>query len=200
MAQRPNAVGIAERQQAMAGDQRHHGIGAAQPLVHVAHGGEHVLGLQRHAARGAFELVRQHVEQHLGVALGVGVAVVGGEQLGAQRMRVGEVAVVHQHDAERRVHVEGLRLFLAVGVAGGRVAHLAQARRCPAAPRMLRVRNTSRTMPLALCMKNLRSSRVTMPAASWPRCCSSSKRVVEQLVDGCVADNADDSTHGAILF
>jgi hypothetical protein len=73
------------------------------------------------------QLVREHVEQHLGVALGVDVAVVGGEQLGLQRLRVGEVAVVHQHDAERRVDVERLRLFLAVRVAGGRVAHLAQA-------------------------------------------------------------------------
>lgn len=36
----------------------------------------------------------------------------------------------------------------------------------PGKARMLRVRNTSRTMPLALCMKNLRSSWVTMPAAS----------------------------------
>ena len=44
-----------------------------------------------------------------------------------QRLRVGQVAVVHEHDAERRVDVERLRLFLAVGVAGGRIAHLPEA-------------------------------------------------------------------------
>ena len=36
----------------------------------------------------------------------------------------------------------------------------------PGSARILRVRNTSRTMPLALCMKNLRPCWVTMPAAS----------------------------------
>ena len=34
---------------------------------------------------------------------------------------------------------------------------------------------TTRGLPLALCMKNLRSSWVTMPAASCPRCCNSSR-------------------------
>jgi hypothetical protein len=77
------------------------------------------------------------------------------EQLALSCVRVGQVAVVHQHDAEGRVDVERLRLFLAVGIAGRRVAHLAHAQ-LPGQARMLRVRNTSRTMPLALCMKNLR--------------------------------------------
>lgn len=58
-------------------------------------------------------------------------------------------------------------------VLGGMLKSLKPA--LPGKARMLRVRNTSRTMPLALCMKNLRPCWVTMPAASWPRCCSSSK-------------------------
>src|SRR5690349_17302641 len=37
--------------------------------------------------------------------------------------------------------------------------------------RMSRVRNTSRTSPRPLCMWKLWPSAVTMPAASWPRCC-----------------------------
>ena len=48
-------------------------------------------------------------------------------------------------------------------------------RALPGSARMLRVRNTSFTMPRALCMKHLVPSMVAMPAASWPRCCSSSK-------------------------
>src|SRR5204863_253231 len=44
----------------------------------------------------------------------------------------------------------------------------------PGSERMLRVRNTSRTMPGALCMWKELRSLVTMPAASWPRCCSRS--------------------------
>ena len=84
-------------------------------------------------ARRALELVREHVDQHLGVAAGVDVAAVDVEQLLLQRRRVGEVAVVDQDDAVRRVDVERLRLFLAVGVAGGRVADLAEPDRCRAA-------------------------------------------------------------------
>src|SRR3954468_19979670 len=37
--------------------------------------------------------------------------------------------------------------------------------------RMSRVRNTSRTRPGPLCMWKLWPSAVTIPAASWPRCC-----------------------------
>src|SRR5436853_1435101 len=42
----------------------------------------------------------------------------------------------------------------------------------PARLRMSRVRKTSRTRPGPLCMWKLWPSAVTMPAASWPRCCS----------------------------
>jgi hypothetical protein len=75
----------------------------------------------------ALNFVRQHVEQDFGIALGVDVAVVGVEQLGLERVGIGQVAVVHQHDAKGRVHVKGLRLFLAEGIACRGVAHLAQA-------------------------------------------------------------------------
>ena len=70
----------------------------------------------------------------------------------------------------------------------------------PGRARMLRVRKTSRTMPRALCMKHLVPCMVTMPAASWPRCCSSSKRVVDQLVDGRLGDHADDAAHGSAVL
>ena len=39
--------------------------------------------------------------------------------------------------------------------------------------RMLRVRNTFCTSPGPLYMWKMGPSLVTMPAASWPRCCSS---------------------------
>ena len=46
-------------------------------------------------------------------------------------------------------------------------------RSLPGKERILRVRNTSRTMPLALCIKKRDWAVVTIPAASWPRCCKS---------------------------
>ena len=48
--------------------------------VHVAHGGEHVHRREWQAARRFLQFMRQHVEQHLGVALGVDVAVIGAEE------------------------------------------------------------------------------------------------------------------------
>jgi hypothetical protein len=73
--QRTDAVGVAEGQQAVAGDQRDHGIRAPDALVHRRTALKHRRAAG-HAAAGHFQFVRQHVEQHFGVALGVGVAVV----------------------------------------------------------------------------------------------------------------------------
>jgi hypothetical protein len=133
-AQRADAEGIAKGQQPMPAISA---ITAYEPLMRLCTAPtarKTSLGRQRQVARRQLQLVRQHVDQHLGVALGVDVAAVDVEQLGLQRLRIGQVAVVHQHDAEGRVDVEGLRLFFAVGVAGRRVAHLAQAHACRAAP------------------------------------------------------------------
>ncbi|MNN67152.1 hypothetical protein D3C81_1827720 [compost metagenome] len=56
------------------------------------------------------------------------MAAVAAEHFLAQLLPVGQVAVMRQDDAVRGVDVERLRLFLARGRAGGRVAHLADAR------------------------------------------------------------------------
>ena len=109
----------------MASDQGNHRIRATNPQVHLTHRCKHIGRIQRQTARGFVDFVRQHIEQHLGVALGVDVAVVGAEQLCLEGLRIGQVAVVHQHNAKRGVDIKGLGLFVAVGVASGRVAHLA---------------------------------------------------------------------------
>ena len=93
--------------------------------MHAAHRREHIGRRQRQTARGFFQLVGQHVEQHFGVAVGVDVAVVGGKQLGFQLGGVGQVAVVRQDQAKRRVDVKRLSLVFAVGIARRWVAHLA---------------------------------------------------------------------------
>jgi hypothetical protein len=143
-------------------------------------------GCQRHVARAAaLQLVRQHVEQHLGVALGVDVAAVDVEQLGLQRVGVGQVAVVHQHDAEGRVHVERLRLFFAVGIAGRRVAHLAQAHRCRAARACCACGTRRAPCRLALCMKHLRALHRDDAGRVLAAVLQQQQRVVDQLVDGC---------------
>ena len=62
--QRTNAMRVTKRHQPMACDQRHHGIGATDTLVHGAHRRKNIVRLQRHAPRSALQLVRKHVEQH----------------------------------------------------------------------------------------------------------------------------------------
>ena len=49
----------------------------------------------------------QHVEQHLGVGIGVDVPAVHAEHLVLQEVGVGQVAVVAEDDAEGRIDVEG---------------------------------------------------------------------------------------------
>ncbi len=121
--QRTNAVRIAEGHHAVADDHRHAGVRAAQLLMHGGDRGKDVVGLQR-VVREAIQLAGEHVEQDFRIGGGVDVAAVAFEQLLAQLMGVGQVAVVGQGDAVRRVDVERLGLRGA-GAAGGRVTHVA---------------------------------------------------------------------------
>src|SRR4051812_8846223 len=57
----------------------------------------------------------------------------------------------------------------------------------PARARMLRVRNTSRTIPLPLSMWNIGPSAVTIPAASCPRCCSTNRPSYRTWLTGLLA-------------
>ena len=122
---RANAIGVAEADDAVAGDHRHHGVTAQAALVHIADRGEHVIlgGLQL-AALG--QLMGEHVEQHFRVGIGVHMTQVGLVDFLGQLLDVGQVAVVRQGNAIGRVDIERLGLGRA-GAAGGRVAHMADA-------------------------------------------------------------------------
>mmetsp|Transcript_59251 Transcript_59251/g.139740 ORF Transcript_59251/g.139740 Transcript_59251/m.139740 type:complete len:404 (-) Transcript_59251:1158-2369(-) len=194
-AQRPDAEGVAEGQQALAGDQRNDGIAALDALLHGAHGVEDFLGRQRQVACGQLQLVGQHVDQHLGVALGVDVTAVDVEQLVLQRMGIRQVAVVHQHDAERRVDVEGLSLFLAVGIAGGRVAHLAEADRARQRAHVAGAEDVAhhaaRLVHEALLALHRDDTGRILTAMLQQQ-----QRVIQELVDGRSSEGADDAAHG----
>ena len=79
--QRPDAERVAEREQAVAGDHRDDRVGAAAAPVHAGHRAEDRVGIEPVVLRGALELEREHVEQHLAVAVGVDVAEVELEEL-----------------------------------------------------------------------------------------------------------------------
>ena len=122
---RANTVGVAETNDAVTGDHRHYRVATQAALVHVSHGSKHVFfgGLQ-FAALG--QLVSEHVKQHFRIGVGVHVAQVRLVDLLGQLLDVGQVAVVRQGDAIRRVDVERLR-FGRAGATRSRVAHVANA-------------------------------------------------------------------------
>ncbi len=70
------------------------------------------------------QLVGKHVEQHLGVRVGVDMTQVGFEKLFAELVRVGQVAVVGQGNTVGRVHIERLGERRA-RAARRRIAHVA---------------------------------------------------------------------------
>ena len=162
--------------------------------MHAAHRLKQIVRLQRQAARGLLDLVRQYVEQHLGVAVGVDMAVIGAEQLGFERLRVGQVAVVHQHDAERRVDVKRLRLFLAVSIASSRVAHLTKPAVARQRAHVARAENVTHHA-LGLVHEELALLLRHNAGGVLAAVLQQKQRVIDKLINRCAADNADDSTH-----
>jgi hypothetical protein len=196
--QGPNAVWIAKRQQSMARDQRDDGVRALQPAVHGLHGVEHIRRLQNLVAPHTLDLVRQHVDQHLGVAGGIDVAAIDVEQFLLERRGIGQVAVVHQHDAVRRVDVERLRFLFVERVARGRVANLAEPHRSGQAAHVARAKDVAhhaaRLVHEALGALHRDDAGRVLAAVLQQQ-----QRVVDQLVDGRLRYHADDAAHGGVL-
>ena len=95
--------------------------------MHARDRRKHLVGVELGARHLRLQLVRQHVDKQLGVAVGVEVASVDIEKFAGEFARVREVAVVHEDDAVRRVDVEGLRLFFTGCRTPRRVPHVPQA-------------------------------------------------------------------------
>jgi hypothetical protein len=122
--QRTNAVGVTERHQTITGDQRHHGISTAHAAMYRLDGtkdGIHAQ-LKTHHTHGQF--MGKHVQQDFRVGIGVDVPQVVTEHVRLEFVGIGQVAVMRQHDAERRVDIERLRLGQTGSRTGSRVTHM----------------------------------------------------------------------------
>ena len=80
-AQRADAERVAEGQQAVTGDQRHDRVRAVHAPVHARHRLEYGCRIELQAGAGELHFVREHVEQHFGIGIGVDVAAVDAEHL-----------------------------------------------------------------------------------------------------------------------
>ncbi|KAI3488256.1 hypothetical protein L1887_47795 [Cichorium endivia] len=124
-AERTDAVGVAEGDDAETSKHGDAGVAALALLHEVANGGEDVLLVDAELAR-LLQVVGKDVEEHLRVRIGVDVTVGVGIEEATQLVGVDEVAVVGEGDAVGRVDVEGLRLRVRRG-AGGGVSNVADA-------------------------------------------------------------------------
>ena len=196
-AQRPDAVRIAKSQQAVAGDLRHHRVRAAHPSVQRCHRLVQRGRIERITAGGFLDFVRQHIEQYFRIGIGIDVAPVVLEQFDLQLLAVGQVAVVRQDDAERRIDVERLRLFLAGG-AGGRIAHLADAGIAQQRTHVARAKYIShQTIGL------VHDEGIAVIGCDT-RCILTAmlqqeQSIINQLVSGTMRNNTNDATHGGLL-
>ena len=178
----------------MAGNQGNDSVRAFDAPVDIAYRFKQMGRLQGHAACGAFDFMGQHIEQHFGVALGVDMPVVHGKQLVLERLRIGQIAVVHQHNAKGRIDIKRLGLFLAKSIACGRIAHLAQA---TVTRQRAHVAGAKYIFDHAL---GLVHEKLVFLLRHDARCILAAvlqqqQSVINELVDWSVADNAYDSTH-----
>ena len=158
------------------------------------------VGIEFEARDRRLQLVRQHVDEQLGVGRRVEVAAVLVEQLRGELARVREVAVVHEHDAVGGVHVEGLGLLLVGRGALRRVAHVAEADLTEQRPH---VAGAERLAHLAAGLVLVHD-----PAALGRRdagrvlaaVLQKQKGVVDLLVGRPTAHHSDDSAHGCCLL
>jgi hypothetical protein len=100
-------VRVAKSHDAIAHDQRHHGIAAPAAPMHGGHRREDCPRRQL-VCRLLLEFVGKHVEQGFAVRAGVQMAPVLLDQQGFQLIGVGQVAVMRQRDAIWRIDVKGL--------------------------------------------------------------------------------------------
>ena len=139
------------------------------------------------------ELVREHVQKHLGVGVRVQMAMVVLLDEAFQLVGVHEIAVVREADPIRRVHVERLRLGQA-RAAGRRVAHVPQAH---VAGELQHVPFLEHVADQAVALANAQPPAVVGHDACriLSAVLEDGERIVERLVHGFMANDSDESTH-----
>ena len=125
--ERPDAVGVAEREEPVPRDEGDRRVRAFDALMQARDGAEHLVGVEVGAGDLLLQLVGEDVDEQLGIARGVEVAAVDIEEFRGQLACVREVAVVDERDAVRGIHVERLRLLFVGRAALGGVAHVPEA-------------------------------------------------------------------------
>jgi hypothetical protein len=144
----------------------------------------------------ALQLGGEHVQQHLGIGGGVEVATLLADQHLGELGRVGQVAVVAEADAVRRVDVERLRLGDPVA-AGGRIADVADADVALEVEHGLLVEDVP-DQARALVHRQQALARGDDARGVLATMLQHGQRVVDALVDRRRADDSDQTAHDGI--
>ena len=180
--------------QPAAGDQGDDRVRAPAAPVHAGHRGEDRFRIEARVMRGALELERQHVEQHLGIGIGVDVTEIELEELALQRLAVRQVAVVRERDAERRIDVERLRFELGGRASRRRIAAVADA---DVAEEIAHVARAEHVADVAARLVQVKRRAVVGddPGGVLSAMLQEQEPVVQHLIDRRVGDDAYDSAH-----
>ncbi len=197
-AQRADAKWVAEGQHTVPGNQGDDGIRSLDAFVHSRHRAKQMCRQQRgHPAGSAVHLMSQHIQQNFGITLGIDMPVIRIEQLVLERLGIGEITVMHQHDAKGRVHIERLRLFLAEGIARCGVTHLPQAAIAQQAAHIARAKHILHHA-LGLVHEELAILLRNNACSILPAMLKQQQGVVNQLIDRRMTHHAHDSTHSLL--
>ena len=192
--QRPDAERIAKRQQAITGDHRHDRISAPAASMHPRDGLENGRWIELETGAGFLEFMCQHVEQHLGIRPGIHMPQILAENFALQALGIGQVAVMAQDDPERGIDIERLGFGRRRGRPGGRIPAM---RNTDVARQDAHVTGTKNIpdQPATLVSVKLGAFGGYDAGSILPAMLKHQQPVVEQLIDGGLGDNAQDSTH-----
>ena len=138
------------------------------------------------------QLVGQDIEQDFRVRIGVDVAQVGAEDIRLQLPGVGEIAVVRQADAVGCVDVHRLR-FRGARCAGGGVAHMSNAHVAAQSAHVALLEDLPhQAIALAQLQATVPGDHARGVLAAMLQ---GEQSVVDLLIDGRLADDADDAAH-----
>ncbi len=108
--ERTDSKRVTECKQSVTRYQGHHRIGTAATPMYIRHRGKDGPGVELLALCGELQFVREYIEQHFRVGVGIDVAQILTEHLLLEGFRIGQVAVVTEDNPKRGIDIERLCL------------------------------------------------------------------------------------------
>ena len=193
---RPDAVRVAEGNNAMSDDHCHHGVTTGTTFVNSCNGVKNLIG-RRPAIGPDLQFVRKHIQQHFRIRTRIQVpAILPCQEIGKASI-VSQVAVVRETNTVRGIDVKGLR-FRRLGAPCGRVTNVSHADIAGQAQHVARMEYVANQAVALADTKAVftpgNDARRVLPAVL-----QDSQRVVDRLVNRFFSNYSDNAAHFLIL-